>query len=80
MPRPIGSMDVLKVGKSLGAGSLALLMKDAAGKDTLVRLGGKLYGKHSVSKSGRWSRAGYLFVYNILPGNHWTRYQCSSCC
>lgn len=33
-------MDVLKVGKSLGAGSLALLLKDAAGKDTLVRLGG----------------------------------------
>jgi len=33
-------MDILKVGKSLGAGSLALLMKDAAGKDTLVRLGG----------------------------------------
>jgi hypothetical protein len=33
-------MDVLKVGKSLGAGSLALQMKDAAGKDTLVRLGG----------------------------------------
>lgn len=33
-------MDVLKVGKSLGAGSLALLLKDASGKDTLVRLGG----------------------------------------
>ncbi|WP_276482053.1 DUF4861 family protein [Paraflavitalea pollutisoli] len=33
-------MDVLKVGKSLGAGSLALLLKDATGKDTLVRLGG----------------------------------------
>jgi hypothetical protein len=33
-------MDVLKVGKSLGAGSLALLLKDAGGKDTLVRLGG----------------------------------------
>lgn len=37
-------MDVLKVGKSLGAGSLALLMKDAAGKDTLVRLGGPNMG------------------------------------
>jgi hypothetical protein len=33
-------MDVLKVGKSLGAGSLAVLLKDAVGKDTLVRLGG----------------------------------------
>lgn len=37
-------MDVLKVGKSLGAGSLALLLKDAAGKDTLVRLGGANMG------------------------------------
>lgn len=32
-------MDVLKVGKSLGAGSLALTFKNASGKDTLVRLG-----------------------------------------
>lgn len=37
-------MDVLKVGKSLGAGSLALQMKDAGGKDTLVRLGGANMG------------------------------------
>lgn len=37
-------MDILKVGKSLGAGSLALLMKDAGGKDTLVRLGGTNMG------------------------------------
>lgn len=37
-------MDILKVGKSLGAGSLALLMKDAGGKDTLVRLGGANMG------------------------------------
>lgn len=37
-------MDILKVGKSLGAGSLALQMKDAAGKDTLVRLGGMNMG------------------------------------
>lgn len=32
-------MDVLKVGKSLGAGALALTFKNASGKDTLVRLG-----------------------------------------
>ena len=32
-------MDILKVGKSLGAGSLALAVKGADGKDTLVRLG-----------------------------------------
>ncbi|MDF2189608.1 DUF4861 domain-containing protein [Paraflavitalea sp. CAU 1676] len=37
-------MDILKVGKSLGAGALALLTKDAAGKDTLVRLGGTSMG------------------------------------
>ncbi|THU39679.1 DUF4861 domain-containing protein [Niastella caeni] len=34
-------MDVLKVGASLGAGSLALLVPLPNGKDTLVRLGGK---------------------------------------
>jgi hypothetical protein len=34
-------MDILKVGASLGAGSLALLVKLPNGKDTLVRLGGK---------------------------------------
>lgn len=34
-------MDVLKVGASLGAGSLALQVPLANGKDTLVRLGGK---------------------------------------
>ncbi len=38
-------MDVLKVGKSLGAGALALQYTDAAGKDTLVRLGGIDMGK-----------------------------------
>lgn len=34
-------MDVLKVGPSLGAGSLALQVPLSNGKDTLVRLGGK---------------------------------------
>jgi len=34
-------MDILKVGASLGAGSLALEVKLPNGKDTLVRLGGK---------------------------------------
>lgn len=34
-------MDVLKVGASLGAGSLALQVPLPGGKDTLVRLGGK---------------------------------------
>jgi hypothetical protein len=34
-------MDVLKVGASLGAGSLALYVPLSNGKDTLVRLGGK---------------------------------------
>jgi len=33
-------MDILAVGKSLGAGSLALSIPDVNGKDTLVRLGG----------------------------------------
>ncbi len=33
-------MDILAVGKSLGAGSLALSVPMVAGKDTLVRLGG----------------------------------------
>lgn len=43
-------MDVLKVGKSLGAGSLALQVKTAAGKDTLVRLGGPNMGPVSYTK------------------------------
>lgn len=34
-------MDILHVEKSLGAGSLAVFTKDANGKDTLLRLGGK---------------------------------------
>jgi len=33
-------MDILHVGKSLGAGSVAIAAKDANGKDTLMRLGG----------------------------------------
>jgi pectinesterase len=36
---PTWGMDILKVGKSLGAGSLALQVKTKAGKDTIVRLG-----------------------------------------
>lgn len=38
-------MDILKVGKSLGAGSLALSIKLSNGIDTLVRLGGMNMGK-----------------------------------
>lgn len=34
-------MDLMHVGKSLGAGSIALLTKTGSGRDTLVRLGGK---------------------------------------
>ena len=37
---PAWGMDILKVGASLGAGSLALQVKNSQGKDTLVRLGG----------------------------------------
>ncbi len=33
-------MDILHVGKSLGAGSVAIATKDNNGKDTLIRLGG----------------------------------------
>jgi len=33
-------MDVLHVGKSLGAGAIAIATKDINGKDTLIRLGG----------------------------------------
>jgi hypothetical protein len=38
-------MDILAVGKSLGAGSLALRIPVAGEKDTLVRLGGKNVGE-----------------------------------
>jgi hypothetical protein len=38
-------MDVLKVGKSLGAGGLALQVRQANGQDTLIRLGGVNMGK-----------------------------------
>lgn len=38
-------MDVLKVGKSLGAGALALQVPAGDGKDTLVRLGGINMGR-----------------------------------
>jgi hypothetical protein len=43
-------MDVLKVGPSLGAGSLALQVPLSNGKDTLVRLGGKNIGKVTYEK------------------------------
>jgi hypothetical protein len=43
-------MDVLKVGASLGAGSLALQVPLSNGKDTLVRLGGKNIGKVTYEK------------------------------
>jgi hypothetical protein len=43
-------MDVLKVGPSLGAGSLALQVPLKNGKDTLVRLGGKNIGKVTYEK------------------------------
>jgi hypothetical protein len=43
-------MDILKVGKSLGAGSLALSLKGADGKDTLVRLGNQNMGTVSYKK------------------------------
>ncbi len=43
-------MDVLKVGKSLGAGAMGVLMRDAAGKDTLVRLGGLNMGSIFMSR------------------------------
>ncbi|HEX6431715.1 MAG TPA: DUF4861 domain-containing protein [Niastella sp.] len=43
-------MDVLKVGVSLGAGSLALQVPLPNGKDTLVRLGGKNIGKVTYEK------------------------------
>lgn len=33
-------MDILRVGKSLGAGSLALVLPDGKGRDTLIRIGG----------------------------------------
>jgi len=36
---PRWGMDILKVGKSLGAGALALQVKTRTGKDTLIRLG-----------------------------------------
>lgn len=43
-------MDILKVGKSLGAGSLALSIKNAVGKDTLVRLGNLNMGTITYKK------------------------------
>jgi hypothetical protein len=43
-------MDVLKVGPSLGAGSLALQVPLPNGKDTLVRLGGKNIGGVTYEK------------------------------
>jgi hypothetical protein len=43
-------MDILKVGKSLGAGSLALSVPLNNGRDTLVRLGGMNMGKVNYEK------------------------------
>lgn len=43
-------MDILKVGKSLGAGALALAVKTSAGKDTLVRLGNVNMGPVTYQK------------------------------
>lgn len=43
-------MDVLKVGGSLGAGSLALTVKDAKGQDSVARLGGNAVKKTSYQQ------------------------------
>lgn len=43
-------MDILAVGKSLGAGSLALQIPGVNGKDTLVRLGGNNVGETTFEK------------------------------
>jgi hypothetical protein len=33
----VWGMDILHIGSSLGAGAIAILMKDTNGKDTLIR-------------------------------------------
>lgn len=43
-------MDILAVGKSLGAGSLAVIIPDKNGKDTLIRLGGNNVGQTTYKK------------------------------
>jgi hypothetical protein len=64
-------MDVLKVGKSLGAGALALLVP-FNGKDTLVRLGGGNMGKILYEKiTDGPVRALFKLTYpewRVLPG------------
>src|SRR4051812_20681459 len=43
-------IDILAVGKSLGAGSLALKVPNVNGKDTLIRLGGTNVGETIFEK------------------------------
>ncbi|WP_153797649.1 DUF4861 family protein [Foetidibacter luteolus] len=43
-------MDLLKVGKSLGAGSVAIATKNADGNDTLIRLGGNNIQKQEYER------------------------------
>jgi len=43
-------MDIYKVGSSLSAGALALILKLKNGSDTLIRLGGKNMAKSSMKK------------------------------
>lgn len=43
-------MDILRVAKSLGAGSLAIDFKDTAGKDTLLRIGGSAVKKETYTQ------------------------------
>jgi hypothetical protein len=56
-------MDILAVGKSLGAGSLALRIPNVNGKDTLVRLGGSNIGKITFEKVADGPIRGILKLY-----------------
>jgi hypothetical protein len=60
-------MDILKVGNSLGAGSLAMSYRLANGTDTLVRLGGESMGPVTYEKIADGPvRAVFRLTYN-----HW---------
>ncbi|WP_316799773.1 DUF4861 domain-containing protein [Pedobacter frigidisoli] len=64
-------MDILAVGKSLGAGSLALRLQQQNGIDTLVRLGGKNMGEIRYQQIADGPvRAVFKLIYpqwNVLP-------------
>lgn len=64
-------MDILKVGNSLGAGALALILPDGPGSDTLIKVGGDRVKKEYYEKQADGPvRAVFSLYYDLEIGDH----------